>query len=184
MAKILVSLMLSFSFGAVSALAQTTLDEQFKVKENEALSEYDLNKLALSEMQAGLTSKGLENERQAMRLYSPKDVAALRSALGFFGDAVTHTLTPPFTTSILLRLLRGVTRIDKSQLISDCHRVSLDDSEYRHHCDISLIPIQHRLEFIFKALAFAAKTFDVPTHFAYLLLSSNPLGQRRLASFF
>jgi tetratricopeptide (TPR) repeat protein len=93
MVKILLSLMLSFSFGAVSTLAQPTSGEQFKAKENEALSEYDLNNLALSEMQAGLTSKGLEHERNAMQLYSSKDVAALRSALGFFGDAVIHTLT-------------------------------------------------------------------------------------------
>jgi tetratricopeptide (TPR) repeat protein len=103
--------MLSFSFGAVSALAQTTLDEQFKVKENEALTESDWNRLALSEMQAGLTSKGLEHERKAMQMYSSKDAAGCSSsALGYLGDQVILTLTPSHTSEAEKLLVDAVER--------------------------------------------------------------------------
>ena len=53
---LLVSLTIGCSFGAISASASATeqSSDEIKVKENEALTERDLNKLALSEMQAGL----------------------------------------------------------------------------------------------------------------------------------
>jgi tetratricopeptide (TPR) repeat protein len=77
-----------------ASAAEQSLDEQFKIKENEALTQSDWNRLALSEMQAGLTSKGLEHERKAMQLFSSTDVAGAHSALGYLGDQVISTLTP------------------------------------------------------------------------------------------
>jgi tetratricopeptide (TPR) repeat protein len=80
-------------FGPLSARAtEQSSNEQFKAKENEALTQSDWNRLALSEMQAGLTVKGLEHERKAIQLYSPKDAAAFHSALGYFDDEVINFL--------------------------------------------------------------------------------------------
>ncbi len=93
MFKVFMSLTLLCGFGTLSARATEQSSAEFKVKENEALTEYDWNRLALSEMQAGLTSKGLEHERKAMQLYSSKDVAGLHSALGYLDDQVILTLT-------------------------------------------------------------------------------------------
>jgi tetratricopeptide (TPR) repeat protein len=111
MFKVFMSLTLLCGFGTLSALAtEQSLDEQFKVKENEALTQSDWNTLALSEMQAGLTSKGLEHERKAMRLYSPKDAAGLHSALGYLGDQVIFILTPDHAAEAEKLLVDAVER--------------------------------------------------------------------------
>jgi tetratricopeptide (TPR) repeat protein len=103
MSKMFMSLILLCSFGTVTARAtEQSSDQQFKAKEDQALAaerRHDLNEshrwneLALSEMAAGLTSKGLEHERHAMQLYSSKDVANNFGVLGYLGSRVILTLT-------------------------------------------------------------------------------------------
>lgn len=86
------------------------------------------------------------------------------------GDAETQILTRPFVTSILLWLLLGVTRTGSSQLAADSSDIPFNDPKDRSYTDIPLIPIEHRLELVFKPFPLATKSLDVPSHFADLLL--------------
>ncbi|HEY9776144.1 MAG TPA: tetratricopeptide repeat protein [Planktothrix sp.] len=112
--SVLVGLALLCNFGPVSVLAtEQSSDQQFKAMEDQALAAEhngNLYALALSELQSGLTSKGLEHERKAMQLYSPKDAAALHSALGYLGDQVILTLTPDHTVEAEKLLVDAVER--------------------------------------------------------------------------
>ncbi len=111
MFKVFMSLTLLCGFGILSARATEQSSAEFKVKENEALTESDWNELALNEMQAGLTSKGLEHERKAMQMYSLKDAAGCTSsALGYLGDRVIGTLTPDHSAEAEKLLVDAVER--------------------------------------------------------------------------
>ena len=116
MFKVFMCLTLLCGFGTLSARAtELSSDEQFKLNGNKALTQSDWNRLALSELQAGLTSKGLEHERKAMQLYSPKDAAALRSALGYLGDQVILTLTPDHAAECGQNFLANLKEVGRSE---------------------------------------------------------------------
>jgi tetratricopeptide (TPR) repeat protein len=117
MSKVFISLALLCGFGTASALAtEQSPDQQFKAKEDQALAaepNHELNvshlwnQLALSEIAIGLTSKGLEDERHSMQLYSVPDHVGV---LGYLGRDIIRTLTEGHSAEAEKLLIDAVER--------------------------------------------------------------------------